>query len=202
LTRLLSIKTARIISVLFVPPSFTLIIFTVFAFILEQSYLKSLLLISTALVFGFILPVLMFGLFRKRGLIADIDAKIKEERTFPFLLSILFYAPGLIILIYYGINIISIAFWFCYISNTLLVIVINKFWKISAHMMGASGPFAALIFVFGYSALPFLLLLALIGWARIKLECHNLYQVLAGAILAFLSTYMQIFLISKYFGYA
>lgn len=202
MTKLLSIKTARIISILFVPPSFTLIIFTVLAFVLEHSSLSRYVVISTALIFGFILPVLMFSLLRRRGLIADIDAKIKEERTFPFLLSILFYASGLIIFIHYSINIISIAFWFCYISNTLLVIVINKFWKISAHMMGASGPFAALIFVFGYYALPFLLLLVAIGWARIKLECHNLNQVLAGAVLAFLSTYTQIFLISKFFGNA
>jgi membrane-associated phospholipid phosphatase len=202
LTNLLSIKTARIISTLFVPPSFTIIIFTIFAFVLEHKVLNRFILISTALIFGFVFPVLMFTVFRKRGLIADIDAKIKEERTYPFTLSVLFYLVGLIILIYYKINIISTAFWFCYISNTLLVVVINKYWKISAHMMGASGPFAALFFVFGFAALPFLILLVLIGWARIKLECHNLSQVFAGAFLAFSSTFTQIYLITKYFGNA
>lgn len=202
MNNLTAIKTARIISTLFVPPSFTIIIFTVFAFTVEQTALNRSVLISTALVFGFILPVLMFTVFRKRGLIADADAKIKEERTYPFTLSVLFYLVGLIILIYFSISIISIAFWFCYISNTLLAVVINKSWKISAHMMGASGPFAALIFVFGFAASPFLILLVLIGWARIKLECHNLSQVLAGALLAFISTYAQIYLITKYFGYA
>lgn len=144
----------------------------------------------------------MFAAFRKKGLIADIDAKIKEERTFPFILSVLFYAAGLIILIIFRINIVSIAFWFCYISNTLLLVIINKYWKISAHMMGASGLFAALVYVFGYSALPFILLLYLIGQARIKLQCHTLSQVLAGALFAFISTYVQIYLITKYFGYA
>lgn len=156
----------------------------------------------TSFVFGFISPIIMFIAFRKKGLIADVDAKIKEERTFPFTISLLFYFIGLIILIAYRINIISIAFWFCYISNTLLIVIINKSWKISAHMMGASGPFAALVFVFGFSALPFLILLVFIGWARIKLECHNLDQVLAGAFLAFISTYAQIYFITKYFGYA
>jgi membrane-associated phospholipid phosphatase len=197
-----SIKAARIISTLFVPPSFTIIIFAIFAFTLEQEILKQFILFSTALVFGFIMPVIMFAAFRKKGLIADIDAKVKEERTYPFTLSILFYLSGLLILIYYGIDIISIAFWFCYISNTLLVIVINRYWKISAHMMGASGPFAALVFVFGMPALPFIILLIFIGWARIKLECHTLSQVLAGALIAFISTYMQLYLITKYFGYA
>ena len=196
------VKIARLISVLFVPPSFTIIIFTIFAFVLEQNQVNSFILISTAMVFGFILPVIMFAAFRRKGLIVDIDAKIKEERTFPFTLSVVFYILGLLILIYYRINIISIAFWFCYISNTLLVVIINKSWKISAHMMGVSGPFAALVYVFGLTALPFLVLLILIGWSRIKLECHNLSQVLAGAFLAFISTYIQMYFIIKYFGYA
>jgi hypothetical protein len=200
LTDYFSIKAARIISILFVPPSFTIIVFTIFAFTLDQTVLNRFILISTALVFGFISPVVIFVAFRMRGLIADIDAKIKEERTFPFTLSVLFYFLGLIILIYYRINIISIAFWFCYISNTLLIVVINKSWKISAHMMGASGPFAALAFTFGFAALPFLIILFFIGWARIKLECHNLNQVLAGAFLAFISTFAQIYFIVKYFG--
>jgi membrane-associated phospholipid phosphatase len=69
-------------------------------------------------------------------------------------------------------------------------------------MMGASGPFAALLFVWGYAALPFIIIMVFIGWARIKLECHNLSQVIAGALIAFLSTYAQIYLITKYFGYA
>ena len=105
-----SIKTARIISSLFVPPSFTIIIFTVFAFTLEQSAVSRFVLVSTALVFGFILPVIMFAAFRKKGFIADIDAKVKEERTFPFAISIIFYTTGLLILIFYRIDIISIIY--------------------------------------------------------------------------------------------
>lgn len=193
---------ARIISALFVPPSFTLIVFSIFAFTLEKNPVNRLVLLLTVIIFGFILPVLMFMAFRRKGYIADIDARIKEERTFPFTLSAVIYGIGLIILIFFRINIISLAFWFCYISNTILIVIINKRWKISAHMMGASGPFAALIFVFGVRAILISVLLFLIGWARIKLECHDLNQVLAGAILAFFSTYVQIYVITNYFGYA
>lgn len=200
MTNLFSIKTARIISTLFVPPAFTIIVFSIFAFKLEPTLLNRFVLILTAFVFGFILPVIVFFALRKKGFITDEDAKIKEERTFLFNLSVVFYTIGLIILICYHINIISIAFWFCYISNTLIIVIINKYWKISAHMMGAGGSFAAFVFVFGFAALPLLLILILIGWARIKLECHNLNQVLAGAVLASISTYLQIQFIVNYFG--
>ncbi|HSL90893.1 MAG TPA: hypothetical protein VK870_16440, partial [Ignavibacteriaceae bacterium] len=72
--------------------------------------------------------------------------------------------------------------------------------KISAHAMGAAGPFAALVFLFGLSAMYFLIIIIFIGWARIKLKCHTFGQVAAGTILAFISTYVQVYFITKYFS--
>jgi membrane-associated phospholipid phosphatase len=192
--------TARIISTLFVPPSFTLILFTLFAFTLETSKYKTSVLISVTIIFAFVLPILLFLYLRKRGKIIDVDATVKEERTFPFLIAVLFYIAGIYILIKTQVNIISIAFWFCYISNTVLVVIINKYWKISAHMMGAAGPFAAVCFVYGAIALPFIFILLIIGWSRIYLKCHNIYQVIAGGLLGFSTTILQMVLITRIFN--
>ena len=156
-------KLARIVSTVFVPPSFTIIIFTIFAFYLETDFTKIIVTILVALIFGFISPIVLFLQYRKRGKIVDIDASIKEERTVPMSISLIFYIIGLIFLLVYKVNIISIAFWFCYISNTLIAITINKKWKISAHTMGASGPIAALTFVFGPVSLIYLVISVLVG---------------------------------------
>ena len=193
-------SAARFISTLFVPPSFTLLLFIFFAFTLENTIDKRIVLISVTLIFAFTFPILLFIYLRKNGRIIDIDATVKEERTFPFLIAIVFYTAGIYILIRAHVNIISIAFWFCYISNTIFVILINKHWKISAHMMGAAGPFAAICFVFGVKAIPFILILFMIGWARIYLKCHNIYQVLAGGALGFCSTMIQMLIITKMFN--
>jgi membrane-associated phospholipid phosphatase len=190
---------ARVISILFVPPSFPLILFTIFAFKYETDPNKILLLILVTITFSFSFPIILFIILRKQGKIVNSDATIKEERTLPFIISALFYAIGIIILIKAQINIISIAFWFCYITNTIFIIIINKYWKISAHMMGVAGPFAAVCFVYGLSALPFILLLFVIGWARIFLKCHNIYQVLAGGLLGFTSTMLQMQIITRNF---
>lgn len=190
---------ARIISTIFVPPSFTIIVFTVFAFILETESLKTVVPILIAFLFGFAAPIILFVVLRKRKKIVDLDATVKEERTTPFLISVGFYLIGLIILIFFNVNIISIAFWFCYISNTLVTILINKHWKISAHAMGAAGPLSALTFVFGPMALFFAIIVFLVGWSRIKLKVHNFAQVIAGVLLAFVSTYLQIYLIVRFF---
>ena len=192
-------KLARIISTLFVPPSFTIIVFTIFAFVLENDLLKRTITVVIAFLFGFTAQILLFITFRKKGKIADLDASVKEERTTPFLISAGFYAIGLIIFIIFKVHIFSIAFWFCYISNTLVTILINKYWKISAHAMGAAGPLAAATFVFGPLTLILSIVIFLVGWSRIQLKVHNLAQVTAGILLAFLSTYGQMILIHKWF---
>jgi membrane-associated phospholipid phosphatase len=192
-------KIARIISTLFVPPSFTIIVFTIFALTLETETLKTVVTILVAFLLGFTAPIILFVVLRKRRKIVDLDATVKEERTTPFLISVGFYLIGLVILIFFNVSIISIAFWFCYISNTLVTILINKHWKISAHAMGAAGPLAAVTYTFGPIALLFSVIVFLVGWSRIQLKVHTLPQVLAGVLLAFVSTYLQMYFIVRLF---
>jgi membrane-associated phospholipid phosphatase len=201
LDKLFSQKFARFISTLFVPPSFTILIFVYYAFKLENNFSKQIILIAVALIFGFILHIALFVLFKKKGRLVDMDATIKEERTTPFLISCIFYIIGLVILITQRIDVISSAFWFCYISNIIVVIAINKFWKISVHALGSSGALAALFFVAGPVGLFFILIPLLVGWSRVKLKCHTVSQVFAGAALGFCSVYLQMFLIVKWLNY-
>jgi membrane-associated phospholipid phosphatase len=188
-------KIARIVSVIFVPPSFTIILFTGFAFILENEVSKRLVLILTALTFGFLFHIILFFYLRRKGMLSDGDASIKEERTLPYIAASLFYLAGLIILLYFEVNIISIAFWFCYISNTILIMLINKSWKISAHTMGASGAAAALYFIIGWKIIFLIPLIALIGWSRYQLKLHDIKQITAGALTGFASVFLQMYFI-------
>ncbi len=194
-----SSKIARIVSILFVPPSFTILIFTYFAFALENSGLQFTVTLIAAYTFGFAFHVMFFFYLRKKGKLGDNEASVKEERELPYLVAIFFYIGGLLLLIFAKVNIITIAFWFCYISNTFFIFIINRKWKISAHTMGAGGPLAAITYVLGPVGLFFSIILISIGWARVKLNLHNLSQVIAGAMLGFFSTYLQMYLIIHYF---
>ncbi len=190
-----SSKTARLISTLFVPPTFTILIFTYFAFALEHTAMNKFVLLGTALTFGFFTHIFFFFYLRRKGSLADNEASIKEERSIPYMAAILFYVVGFLVLLFFKINIISIAFWFCYISNTFFIFLINRKWKISAHLMGAGGPLAAVTFYIGPAGLLFIILPLIIGWARVRLNLHTISQVIAGALLGFFSTYIQMFLI-------
>ncbi|WP_337871968.1 hypothetical protein [Ignavibacterium sp.] len=189
-------KFARIISTIFVPPSFTIIVYSLFAFLVEQTIEKSLTVFIVAFLFGFVAPIVMFVVLRKKKLISDNDAMIKDQRTIPYLIAIIFYSIGLVILILSKVSIVSIAFWFCYISNTIIIIPINKYWKISAHSMGASGAAAALFFVFGWNSFVAMIITLLVGWSRVDLKCHTTLQVIAGIALAFISVFLQMKIIT------
>lgn len=193
-------KIARIISTIFVPPSIMLFIFFYFAFAFESSAEKKIAVVAAVILFGFILPVIMFVYFRKRGQIVDIDASLKEERTVPFLIAVFFYLCGLIFLILAGINFITLSCWFCYISNTLIIILINKNWKISAHALGVSGPLGAITYALGPQGLLFVVLLLIVGWSRLHLKVHTIAQIIAGGITGFALTYFQMLLLNHLFN--
>ena len=186
---------ARIVSILLVPPSFTIILFIYFAFIYESDLAKRIVLLIVSFTLGFAFHIILFFYLRKKGKLVDYDASIKEERTFPYIISTLIYICGFAILLFYKINIILTAFWFCYISNTILIMIINKSWKISAHTMGASGPLAVLCFAAGWQSLLFLPLVIFIGWGRLHRKVHTFAQVAAGALVGFISTYLQMYII-------
>lgn len=192
-------KIARTISTIFIPPTFTLTSFIYLVSNYENELSQKILVVIVALFFGVILQIASFLYFYKKGRIKDVDATLKAERTIPYYVSVIIFIMGFILLIIFKVNVISIAFWFCYISNTILVILINRYFKISIHAMGAAGPFALLVFIVGIKAMMLLPILIIVGWSRIKLKVHTLMEVIAGAFVGFVSVYIQLILfLNKY----
>ena len=65
--------------------------------------------------------------------------------------------------------------------------------------MGAAGPIAALTYLFGPLMLLTMAIAMIVGWSRIELKCHTVSQIAAGIVLAFFSTYAQLYFIVEYF---
>ncbi len=189
-----SYKSARILSTLFVPPTLTLFSFSYLGLQLEPSLDKKMLVVSSAFLFTFFLPIVFFVIMLKKNQIVNQDAELKEERTIPFLFGLALLLIGYFLLRSYNIQPLTLAFWFCYIANTAAIILINKIWKISIHALGIAAPFALFLYISSWIAYPLLVLLFIVGWSRINLKCHTFAQVIAGALFGFLSTYVQLYL--------
>lgn len=148
---------------------------------------------SVSIGFSAIIPSIIAYLWIKNKNI-EVDMPNKEDRVYPLLWILLSYLLGVIILYIIHAPLIITVLMFCYFSNTLIVLFISLFWKISIHSVGIAGPVAFLIYVFGYPGLIFLLLIPIIMWSRLYLKRHTLSQVIAGAGLGFILTTAQIYL--------
>jgi len=189
-----SYKTARILSTLFVPPTLSLFTFSYLGLHLETSFNKSVLVLGATLVLTFLLPIVFFIIMLKKKRIVNQDAEMKEERTIPFLFGLSLLLLGYLLLWFNNIHPFILALWFSYISNMAVIILINKYWKISIHAMGIAGPLAMFVFMGNWISYPLLIILFLVGWSRINLKCHTFAQVIAGGFFGFLSTFLQLYL--------
>lgn len=179
-------KIAKIISYLFVPPVLNFLIFIYFSIYFEQQKKWISIFISFAL--GLVIPVFTFINFRKKGKIVNDDATIKEERTIPYIYAILYTLLGLVISSLFNINEVILKLWLIYLISSILIININRFWKISAHAMGAGIPLGASLFINQFWI--FLIILILVGSSRYILKVHTIIQILVGGFLGFISSFL------------
>lgn len=157
------------------------------------------LLLLMALLFGSVFPMLVIYLMYKLGKVGDLDVTDRSERRAPFVVSILVYAIGTIIMFALNAPAIVSALMFCYTTNTLVTFLISLHWKISVHAVGVAGPFTCLVHFFGWPYIPLLLLIVPIGWSRVELKAHTLTQVVAGFLLSIAMTWAQLVLLFQFF---
>jgi hypothetical protein len=201
-------RTAKVLSFILNPvvaPLYTLLILLNLDFYTAM-YLSLRAKISITILIAistFILPALSIVILKKTGFVSSIDLFKRKERTIPYIITAGFYyiafhslsalkLPSLIPLLLFG-GMISILF----------SMIINFFWKISAHMMamgGITGLFAGLSMIYSIDILMLLLFLIIISgavaWSRIKLESHTVSQVFAGYALG-IANMIAILLITK-----
>ncbi len=185
-------KEAQLISDISNAPILALIVFSIINFYyLNFNYFIKIDIISV--FFASILPTaLIIVYFRRKNIHRDLLKK--EDRKIPLIIAIISYFLGTMALFIMQAPSISTALMFCYFSNTLIVMVITRYWKISIHSMGISGPTTGLIFAFGWIGALLGLLGPLVMWSRIYLNRHTISQVLAGFLFGFIFTTFQMLL--------
>lgn len=183
-------KPAKYISYLFIPPIMNLFVFIIFSFNLEEAP-KSYYGIIISFLFGLLFPLIAILQFRRKGIISNNDATIKEERTLPYIFAVGFSLGGVVFSSITGLDEKLIMLWMIYLISSIIILNINRFWKISAHAMGASIPIGALLFIgdmFWFNI--FAIILIIVGLSRLYLRVHTLLQVLTGSVLGFSVSYL------------
>ncbi|HET7819318.1 MAG TPA: hypothetical protein VFL70_08420 [Bacteroidia bacterium] len=144
-------------------------------------------LLAFTFVATFLLPLINAVFLLKMKQITSLSMPTKEERRIPYLITTFFYS----IQLYYVLKMeVPAVIKAIMLSATLVVaaiLIINLFWKISAHMAGIgalSGMMLALSYRLQINLLPIIILLFLISgivaFSRLHLNAHDEAQVYAG----------------------
>jgi len=182
---------AKIISVVFHPvfmPLYGLIILLsapTFLGYLPAEIKRIMFLV--VLVNNVFLPLALIWFFRFRNLISTYKIEDRRERTIPLLTASILYCTTSFIVFNYQIPFFLKSFIFATSVVSIIVSMINFWWKISIHAVGA-GALTATVFVLSlkmYTPLTWYLAAVILTGglvlsSRLRLNSHNPSQVWIG----------------------
>lgn len=142
---------------------------------------------ATIFIFTCILPFINVWFLVNKGFAKDIYLRTRQERKLPYLFSVVYY-----LILYYFLKPINLppVIYLMVLGTTMasiITLLINLRWKISAHMVGIGGVLGAVIglserFMQNLNGTIIILFLiaGIIGYARLKLDAHTSAQVYVG----------------------
>lgn len=188
-------RVAEIVSVIFHPMVMPLPVFVLLAMpLMREDLYSGLQELGIALFFAVVAVALVMVVLRALGLISSFDVHEHRERVVPLIIAALVYFSGFLVARATGVLPSIYSLLFCYATNTLLVALISRFWKISIHTTATSGPLVALVMAYGATVAAGLLIVPIVAVSRVILRRHSWAQVVAGAALGAGSTWLQIHL--------
>jgi membrane-associated phospholipid phosphatase len=153
-------------------------------------------------IFTGILPAMPIWLMMKRGEVNDLFISKREERTMPYLFSLMayfFWALFMWRTLQFPLFIVAMGMGSS--VSILIIVLINLKWKISAHAAGIGGLSGAIFGVCYRTAINpvWLLILVLfisgiVSLSRLELKAHTPGQVLAGYVVGFIMVFTPCFL--------
>jgi membrane-associated phospholipid phosphatase len=138
-----------------------------------------------------LVPLLYLAWLLHRGLVADLDVQLREQRIRPLLFTVVCAGLAWIVL-KLGVapqQLIAVASALSLM--TMIILSITLWWKISVHCAAVAMAAAVTWSLFGL-ALPLLMGAPFIAWARVRLHRHTVAQTIAGLLLG-LTIFLLVF---------
>jgi membrane-associated phospholipid phosphatase len=188
---------AKIISIVCLPP---LLAIATVAVLSRHAIADPVEALQVALVSSFFIAIVPCAyvayLLKSQKINGGLDLALREERLRPYLVGAGSCVVGLLALARLSapdhVTVLTLA----YGMNALVMALITRRWKISAHAAGVAMPLSALLNAFGAAALPLAVILPVVCWARVKAQMHSVAQVCAGALLGFCLTWAELALLA------
>lgn len=151
------------------------------------------------LAFCALIPMGLVVLLKKFGVVQDLGLNGRKERLVPYIITIASYIGTAIFFAYKGAPLWMTAFYMSGSVAALINLIVNFWWKISAHAASAAGTVALMLVIcrtgmahgpVGEWTAALIILSGLLGSARVWLGRHTVMQVLCGYAVGFLCVYI------------
>ena len=198
------IKFHKTISLVFQPllmPTYAMILLMNMNIFLLLPLRWRLIAIVGTFIFTGVLPALPIWLMMKRGEVNDLFISKREERTMPYLFSLMayfFWALFMWRTLQFPKFIVAMGMGSA--LSILIIVLINLKWKISAHAAGIGGLSGAIFGVCYRTAINpvwllvlFLFISGVVSLSRLELKAHTPGQVLAGYVVGFIMVFTPCF---------
>lgn len=161
-------------------PAILLSVFLAVAAVGASPWPRSGLLALAAVGFTTALPLLVVVVLVRRGHLVDHHISDRRQRTPVLAGTLVSIGVGLMLLLLLDAPRVLLGAVLCTVGGVIVVLVVNLWWKLSAHSAVAVFAVTGCIVLFGRWACLLLLIPAAVGWSRVRLQAHTPAQVLAG----------------------
>lgn len=190
-------KFAKTISYIFDGSFISVPIFLIVCLMVVDNKIEAINWAFLCLLFGTVSPYLYVCFLYKKKKINDMHIPEKEDRIKPLVVACISYIICLVILYVLKGPLFLKAIFAISIVSTIILTIITYFWKICLHTSGITFMVITFYILFGKWILLMIPLIPLIGWARVRIKKHTVNQVILGAGITAITT----FLIYYYCGF-
>ena len=188
---------AKILSLVFYPLFIPTYGIALFCYVFHSPMLWAVMAIVGTMIFTCILPLTSIGIMIHHGKVQDIQIADASQRTWPYLystigfafwtylMSAILHAPQFITFVCFGAT-----------AALAIITVVNRWWKISAHLTGIGGLIGGLMNYYvivnltpsWLTILSWCLFSLVMMYARLRLNAHTGAQVVVGWLLGIACT--------------
>jgi hypothetical protein len=176
-------RFAKVISFMFDGSALALPMFFAACFYKQNNFMKMLPSFVVSSLFAAFIPYFfIFYLYKFRKL-NDLHIPRRKERLLPLMVINISVLAGLPVLLLTDPSKMMRSVYTIYMVGVPVITLITLFWKISFHSSFITMFSIVFLIIFGGWAIFTILLVPLVGWARLRLGRHTIAQVLYGIAL-------------------
>ncbi len=194
------LRASDLLSVLLNPSALTGVFFVLLAARYARPGDRLILYDAIGVAFTAVVPISMLFFLRSRGLLSDLEMRVRSERSLVYGIGAATYGLGTVSLWITRAPWPLWALLALHVPNTLVLLAVNRRLKVSVHTMVLTSLAVAAVWFLGAGWVPAALTVPAAGWARWDAGNHSVKELLWGVLIGAGMTPLELLALQAAFG--